>query len=93
MLLLSMRYGGVGVRNTRIVFLGLFKKDITPINNAQTFSIWKSKDDKSNKPSEEYQRFEKLVKALIAVPKSVIDKRQAEYEKRKPLRNERPREC
>jgi len=37
--------------------------------------------------SEEYARFEKLAKALIAVPKSVIDKRQAEYEKKKPLRN------
>jgi hypothetical protein len=34
-------------------------------------------------PSEEYQRFEKLAKALIAVPKSVIDKRHAQYEKQK----------
>jgi multidrug resistance efflux pump len=34
-------------------------------------------------PSEEYQRFEKLAKALIAVPKSEIDKRQAEYDKKK----------
>ncbi|MDQ1708063.1 MAG: hypothetical protein QOJ88_1274 [Pyrinomonadaceae bacterium] len=34
-------------------------------------------------PSEEYQPFEKLAKALIAVPKSEIDKRQAEYEKKK----------
>lgn len=34
-------------------------------------------------PSEEYQRFEKLAKAVIAVPKSEIDKRQAEYEKKK----------
>ena len=32
-------------------------------------------------PSEEYQRFEKLAKALIAVPKSELDKRQAQYEK------------
>ncbi len=38
---------------------------------------------KNNLPSEEYQRFEKLAKALIAVPKSEIDKRQAEYEKKK----------
>jgi hypothetical protein len=36
-----------------------------------------------NPPSEEYARFEKLAKALIAVPKSVIDKRQAEYERKK----------
>ena len=33
--------------------------------------------------SEEYQRFEKLAKQLISVPKSEIDKRQAEYEKKK----------
>lgn len=42
------------------------------------------KKAKSTKPpSEEYQRFEKLAKALISVPKSEIDKRQAEYEKKK----------
>ena len=42
------------------------------------------KKAKPNKPpSEEYARFEKLAKALIAVPKSEIDKRQAEYEKKK----------
>ena len=41
------------------------------------------KPKQSKPPSEEYQRFEKLAKALIAVPKSEIDKRQAEYEKRK----------
>lgn len=34
-------------------------------------------------PSEEYQRFEKLAKQLISVPKSEIDKRQAQYEKKK----------
>ena len=32
-------------------------------------------------PSEEYARFEALVKQVIAVPKSEIDKRQAQYEK------------
>ena len=41
----------------------------------------KPKADKAQ--SEEYANFEKLAKALIAVPKSEIDKRQAEYEKRK----------
>ena len=41
----------------------------------------KSKTDKT--PSEEYQRFEKLAKALIAVPKSEIEKREAEYQKKK----------
>ena len=34
-------------------------------------------------PSEEYARFEKLAKALIAVPKSEIDKREAQYQKKK----------
>jgi hypothetical protein len=36
-----------------------------------------------NQPSEEYARFEKLARQLISVPKSEIDKRQAEYEKKK----------
>jgi multidrug resistance efflux pump len=43
----------------------------------------KIKKRASKSPSEEYQRFEKLAKALIAVPKSEIDNRQAEYEKKK----------
>ena len=34
-------------------------------------------------PSEEYERFEKLAKQLISVPKSEIDKREAEYQKQK----------
>ena len=41
------------------------------------------KKAKSNQPSEEYQRFEKLAKQLISVPKSEIDKREAEYQKQK----------
>lgn len=41
------------------------------------------KAKQSKPPSEEYARFEKLAKQLIAVPKSEIDKRQAEYEKKK----------
>jgi len=40
----------------------------------------------SNTKSEEYDRFEKLAKALIAVPKSEIDKRHAEYEKKKAVK-------
>ncbi|MBA3357264.1 MAG: hypothetical protein H0U18_15260 [Pyrinomonadaceae bacterium] len=40
-------------------------------------------------PSEEYQRFEKLAKALIAVPKSEIDKRQAEYERMRKARKKK----
>ena len=41
----------------------------------------KSKKDKP--PSEEYANFEKLAKQLISVPKSEIDKREAEYQKQK----------
>jgi hypothetical protein len=41
------------------------------------------KKTNSKSQSDEYQRFEKLAKQLISVPKSEIDKRQAEYEKRK----------
>ena len=47
------------------------------------------KKSKSDKPSEEYQRFEKLAKALITVPKSEIDKRQAEYEKQKTVKKQK----
>jgi hypothetical protein len=47
------------------------------------------KKSKSSKPSEEYQRFEKLAKHLISVPKSEIDKRQAEYEKKKGAKKKR----
>jgi len=36
-----------------------------------------------SKPSEEYQRFERLAKQLISVPKSEIDKREAEYQRQK----------
>ena len=38
---------------------------------------------KAKPPSEEYQNFEKLAKQLISVPKSEIDKREAEYQKHK----------
>ena len=42
------------------------------------------KKAKTNKPpSEEYQNFEKLAKQLISVPKSEIDKREAEYQRAK----------
>ena len=39
------------------------------------------KKSKSEKPSEEYSRFEKLAKSIIAVPKSEIDKREAQYQR------------
>ena len=38
-----------------------------------------SKTDKP--PSEEYQNFEKLAKQLIAVPKSEIERHEAEYQR------------
>lgn len=41
------------------------------------------KNQKSKPPSEEYQNFEKLAKQLISVPKSEIDKREAEYQRTK----------
>ena len=47
------------------------------------------KKPKADKPSDEYQRFEKLAKALIAVPKSTIDKREAEYQKKKAKQSRR----
>jgi hypothetical protein len=43
----------------------------------------------SKPPSEEYQRFEKLAKSLISVPKSEIDKREAEYQKHKKTAKKR----
>jgi hypothetical protein len=47
----------------------------------------KSRTDKP--PSEEYQRFENLAKQLISVPKSEIDKREAEYQKHKKASKKR----
>ena len=38
---------------------------------------------KSNAPSEEFQRFERFTKALMAVPKKEIDAQKAKYEKQK----------
>ena len=47
------------------------------------------KKTKTNKPSEEYSRFENLAKQLISVPKSEIDKREAEYQKNKKTTKKR----
>ena len=41
------------------------------------------KKSKTDKPSEEYANFEKLAKQLIAVPKSEIDKHEAEYQRQR----------
>lgn len=37
----------------------------------------------SKPPSDEYQRFEKLARQIIAVPKSELDKREAAYQRAK----------
>lgn len=47
------------------------------------------KTAQSKPPSEEYSRFETLAKQLIAVPKSEIHKRQADYEKKKIAKKRR----
>ena len=47
------------------------------------------KRPKADKPSEEYARFENLAKQLISVPKSEIDKREAEYQKHKKTTKKR----
>jgi hypothetical protein len=49
----------------------------------------KSKTDKP--PSEEYSRFEKLARQLISVPKSEIEKREAEYQRQKKSEKKRKR--
>jgi hypothetical protein len=42
------------------------------------------KKPKPNKPpSEEYANFQKLFKTVVAVPKSELDKREAEYQRTK----------
>lgn len=41
------------------------------------------KPPKRKEPSDEYSNFEKLAKQLISVPKSEIEKREAEYQRQK----------
>jgi hypothetical protein len=41
------------------------------------------KNKSDSPPSDQYQRFERLAKQLLSVPKSELDKRQAEYAKKK----------
>jgi len=49
-----------------------------------------SKDKPPSKSnSEEYDRFEKLARQIISVPKSEIDKRQAAYERKKAAKKRR----
>jgi hypothetical protein len=49
-------------------------------------------DQQASWSSAEYAGFEKLAKALIAVPKSEIDKRQTEYERKKANKNAKSHE-
>ena len=44
---------------------------------------------KTSEPSEEYRRFENLARQLISVPKSELDKREAEYQKQKKSQKKR----
>jgi hypothetical protein len=48
---------------------------------AQKEAASQMKKKPTKPPSEEYSRFEQLVRQVVAVPKSEIDKRQAQYEK------------
>jgi hypothetical protein len=47
------------------------------------------KKAKAKTDSEEYQNFEKLAKQLISVPKSELDKREAEYQRQKKAAKKR----
>lgn len=40
--------------------------------------------------SEEFKRFEEMTKQLVSVPKSEIDKRQAEYEREREAKRKKP---
>jgi hypothetical protein len=49
-----------------------------------------SKDKPPSKSTnEEYDRFEQFVKELVAVPKSELDKREAEYQREKKAAKKR----
>jgi len=41
------------------------------------------KKSKTKPPSEEYERFERAVRQILAVPKSELDKREAAYQRKK----------
>ena len=56
---------------------------MTRFKSSIRLRLLKVKKAKPTQPSEEYARFEKLAKQLIAVPKSEIEKREAEYQKHK----------
>jgi hypothetical protein len=43
----------------------------------------------SKPPSEEYTRFEQLARQVIGVPKSELDKREAEYQRQKKTNKKR----
>ena len=47
------------------------------------------KSKQAKPPSEEYANFEKLAKQLISVPKSELDKREAEYQRTKKASKKR----
>jgi hypothetical protein len=45
----------------------------------------------SKPPSEEYSRFESLIKQVIAVPKSELDKREAAYQRDRKKEAKKPK--
>lgn len=47
------------------------------------------KKSKTDRPSEEYANFERLAKQILAVKKSEIDKREAEYQREKKARKKK----
>lgn len=57
------------------MFLGL-------IVNAPLATVWAMKDATASGPTE-FQRFRTLLQQAVSVPKSEIDRREAEYKKRR----------
>lgn len=49
-----------------------------------------SKPKEPEPKSEEFQRFEETMRQIVSVPKSEIDKRQAEYEREREQKRKRP---
>ena len=82
---LQKRPKQMGIKNLDIIEPPEALRKITgPLYEQDEEGLSKLKKTKPSKPpSEEYSRFEKLARQLISVPKSEIDKRQAEYEKKK----------
>ena len=66
----------------------LLTKTIEPVETDRVKARMK-KTKPTKPPSDEYQRFEKLAKMILAVPKSELDKREAEYQREKKAAKKR----